>query len=237
MSNTYFQFKQFKIEQDQCAMKVCTDSCLFGAWIPVSENCNTILDIGTGTGLLSLMLAQRVPSSFIDSVEINKQAFLQALNNIKNSPFSHQIRLFHSDIMEYSFDRKYNLIVCNPPFYERQMHSEIPEESTAKHATDLTIAQLFKIVKEALSENGKFALLLPYYRKHEVLDLAEKFKLFPESTISIKSSDKHNFFRFAVLFSQQKQNHQSDEILSIRKDDNSYSKNFIDYLSPFYLNL
>ncbi|MBK6276532.1 MAG: methyltransferase domain-containing protein [Saprospirales bacterium] len=101
MSNTYFQFKQFKIEQDKCAMKVCTDSCLFGAWLHVEENVKTILDIGCGTGLLTLMLAQKSAAK-IDAVEIDASAYLQAKQNIESSIFSNNISIFNEDILQFS---------------------------------------------------------------------------------------------------------------------------------------
>src|SRR5262245_3491214 len=130
MANNYFQFKQFTIHQDRCAMKVTTDSCLFGAWVASRESAarsspgtrRRILDIGGGTGLLALMLAQRT-NAFIDSIEIDKDAFQQAEENVKASPWSDRISLYHGDAREFSFQHKYQTIICNPPFYEKELKS------------------------------------------------------------------------------------------------------------------
>ena len=143
MSNTYFQFKQFKIEQDKCAMKVCTDSCLFGAWLHVEENVKTILDIGCGTGLLSLMLAQKSAAK-IDAVEIDASAYLQAKQNIESSIFSNNISIFNEDILQFSAHEKYDFIVCNPPFYENEKVSETHGEKLAKHSLKLTLENLIQ---------------------------------------------------------------------------------------------
>src|SRR5262245_25570320 len=121
MSNTFFQFKQFRIEQDKCAMKVSTDACIQGAWTPIEENVRNVLDIGTGTGLLSLMLAQRKPGIRIEAIEIEEQAYKQAAENVAYSPWAEQIHVIPGDVRNDSLNRKFDLIVCNPPFFQNSL--------------------------------------------------------------------------------------------------------------------
>jgi tRNA1Val (adenine37-N6)-methyltransferase len=217
-------------------MKVCTDSCLFGAWIPVAETCTSILDIGTGTGLLSLMLAQRTKAA-IDAVEIDEPAFLQAGENISNSVFSNSIHLYHQDIFNFSPGKQYDLIVCNPPFYEKQLQSGLLNERKAKHDSHFTLKALFSSIQKLISSGGKAALLLPYYRKDEVLKLAEAFGFFPECTLSVRQTPSHDFFRFAVLFSQHNDSELKEMSLSVKNSDNAYSAESTQLLMPFYLYL
>src|SRR5437763_1278410 len=115
MSQSYFQFKQFTIHQDHCAMKVSTSACIQGAWTPIPDNAGSALDVGTGTGLLSLMLAQRAPQLSIDSIEIDAIAAAQANENVHQSPFADHIHLMQCDAKEYNPEKKYDLIICNPP--------------------------------------------------------------------------------------------------------------------------
>ena len=165
--NTFFQFKKFIIHQDKCAMKVCTDACLFGAYVANkleadNFNLNKILDIGAGTGLLSLMLAQKCYEK-IDAIELDENAFLQARKNIENSPFRNQIEILNVDILTFSANEKYDLIICNPPFFENQLKSDTAERNAAMHATTLSLLQLVQVIKSNLTLAGKAYLLLPYY--------------------------------------------------------------------------
>ena len=137
MSNTYFQFKQFTIHQDKCAMKVCTDACMLGAWTAGKlggSGINNILDIGCGTGLLSLMLSQKINAS-IDAVEIDADAAKQAGENISASPWAANIRVIHTSLQEFMPKKKYDLIICNPPFYENDLRSEHENKNVDRKRT------------------------------------------------------------------------------------------------------
>jgi len=127
MANTYFQFKQFTVQQDKCAMKVTTDSCLFGSLSPTlseGEGVLNVLDIGTGTGLLSLMFAQKKQNALIEAIEIDKDAFEQAKENIAASPWSYRINIIHADARNYPFPQKYDVIISNPPFYQNVLNTD-----------------------------------------------------------------------------------------------------------------
>lgn len=234
MSNHYFQFKQFKIEQEKCAMKVCTDSCLFGAWIEVDNTVKTILDIGTGTGLLSLMLAQK-SEAHIHGIEIDENAFLQTCENFTNSVWNERLTAYHGDVKAFNFSETFDFIVCNPPFYENEMDSRMHEEKIAKHSLHLTLPYLMTAMEHLLSEDGKFAILLPYYRKDEFEKLAAVHHYFPEKTIIVKQTPAHDFFRYAGIFSKIKHDNIHHEAISIKTKNNKYTEEATSLLSPYYL--
>ena len=236
MPNHYFQFKQFKVEQDKCAMKVCTDSCLFGAWITIHENVKYILDIGTGTGLLSLMMAQK-NNAEITGIEIDENAYQQTMLNFNNSAWKDRLHALSGDIRNFSFARKFDFIICNPPFYENELESKQKEEKIAKHSLHLSFSELILSVKDLLAEDGKFAVLLPYYRKNEFEELAQQHQLYTEKTIFIKQTPAHNFFRYAALFSKSRKAGINPEEITIKLNDNNYSNEAIALLKPYYLYL
>jgi tRNA1Val (adenine37-N6)-methyltransferase len=170
MANTHFQFKQFIVHQDKAAMKVTTDSCLFGGWVAEElsaekDEGKNILDIGTGTGLLSLMLAQKT-SGDIDALEIDKEAYEQAIANVSSSPWKERIRVMLQDASSFLSKKKYNTIISNPPFYENELKSPDSKRNIAHHS-GLSLNHLLSVVKENLEERGTFYLLLPYKRIEE----------------------------------------------------------------------
>lgn len=165
MSNNYFEFKKFKVFQDRCAMKVGTDGTLLGAWACGGD---TILDIGTGTGLVALIMAQRFPSATVTAVEIDKSACIQASENFSSSPFSSRIIIVESSIQDFSmrFDgsmdnQKFDAIVCNPPYFVDSLNCPDAQRNIARHATTLDYSALFRSVSRLLSEQGIFSVVLP----------------------------------------------------------------------------
>ncbi len=160
MPNDYFQFKQFIIRQERTAMKVGTDGVLLGAWADI-ENASTILDIGTGTGLIALMAAQRNPEAVIDAIEIIPGACRQAQENIDNSPWANRITLYNLSIFDFYTEKTYDRIVCNPPFFIGSTPAPNADRTTARHCNHFSHTELLKAVSNLLSENGKFCLILP----------------------------------------------------------------------------
>lgn len=217
-------------------MKVCTDSCLFGAWISIPENTKNILDIGTGTGLLSLMLSQRFLAT-VDAVEIDKTTANQAFDNIQNSPWKNNINVINADIKNFITPKKYNLIICNPPFYENEFLSKNIKEKTAKHAITLNLAELLQNIHKHLHPNGAFAILLPYKRKDEFNQLAETYGYFPYKTLTVQQTPLHQQFRYMAMFSTQKHLQQTMETIAIKEKNDTYSDAFTTLLSPYYLHL
>ena len=201
MPNNYFQFKQFLIQQDKCAMKVCTDACLFGACLPNLlrwKSKNTVaLDIGTGTGLLALMFAQKNLHAIIDAVEIDEAAAKQAKENFDNSPWKERLNVYNNSIQQFanSTQKKYEVIICNPPFYENDLKSENQKRNLALHSDALFLEELISVVDLLLTDNGSFFVLLPFHRTKYFEALLLKNKLHVKEKVFIKQTPKHNYFR------------------------------------------
>lgn len=240
VSNSFFKFKQFIIHQCKCAMKVTTDGCLFGAWsagIVRSQNSEvrSILDIGAGTGLLSLMLAQQSNAS-IDTVEIDNAAAVQTKENVQHSPFADRITVFNADVLDFSFSKKYDVIISNPPFYENELKSDRADRNIAHHNDGLLLNDLLQLIKGNLHPDGKFLLLLPYKRKEEVEKVIANAQLAIIHTTFVRQSVTHNYFRMMIYGGHVVTNPIIDEI-SICKNDNSYTDEFAELLKPYYLML
>lgn len=236
MANQFFQFKQFRIDQEKCGMKVCTDSCLFGAWISVPSTAKTILDIGTGTGLLSLMLAQKTNAN-ITGIEIDNGAFEQTSANFKNSSWSKKLTVVQGDVRTYPFNEKFDFIVCNPPFFKDKIISFSQAEKIAKHSTHLSLEELFASIDRLLNENGKCALLFPFFRKQEIEQLAIHYHFEIAQTFYFKQTPSHDYFRYAVLLSKEKTVDINHLTCSIKNADDSYSDTAVALLQPYYLYL
>ncbi len=172
MPNPQFAFKQFRVQQDRCALKVGTDGVVLGAWANVEE-AKRILDIGTGTGLLALMAAQRAPGARIDAVEIDEAAAEQAAENVAASPWADRVRVHRMDVRRMRASEPYDRILCNPPFYAGEMDAADARTGVAKHSGELTFEQLIEAVRTLLAEDGRFACIIPLNREAELLELAE----------------------------------------------------------------
>src|ERR1700734_3286365 len=154
MPNSYFQFKQFTIYQDRCAMKVCTDACILGAWFgDKAPAYSSVLDIGSGTGLLMLMLAQKHKGE-LRGIEIDLDAFHQLKDNIDKSPWRHLIKVYPGDIRSFSFPEKFDFTSSNPPFFENDLPASSPTANLARHSKELTLSDLLEAIDTNLSHNG-----------------------------------------------------------------------------------
>ena len=238
--NTWFQFKQFTIHQKKCAMKVCTDACLFGAWVAkkLEENkikANNILDIGCGTGLLSLMIAQKSTAQ-IDAVEIDRDAFEQAEENIRLSMWNERINIHYKSVTNFKSSKKYELIICNPPFYENHLKSNNDQRNQAMHSNTLSYLELAIAVKNNLAENGFAAILLPYFSIKKFEEILLTQQLFINEKLIVCHSPIHSFFRCMLLISES-ENKFSENLLLIKNIDKEYSKEFIELIKDYYLNI
>ncbi|MDZ7936081.1 MAG: methyltransferase [Emticicia sp.] len=234
MPKNSFTFKQFTINQDRCAMKVCTDACILGASTEV-ENVNRILDIGTGTGLLSLMLAQRTNAQ-IEAVEIDKDAYSQAVMNIKESVFSEKIKIFHQRIQEFNPTAKYDLIISNPPFYQQSLKSSDAKTNKALHAVELSFDDLIDSVLRLLSLGGRFVVLLPPFEIEKLIQIAQKKGLYLSKKMSISHDESKPVFRVIATFLTQKVYNLEEKSLIIHNEDGkTYSNEFRDLLKDYYL--
>ncbi len=236
MGNSYFSFKQFTVNQDNCAMKVTTDACLFGAWANSKiQSAETLLDIGSGTGLLSLMLSQNRPIK-IDAIEIESSCYGQLCQNIQSSSFSSTINAIHGDIKDWETDTRYQVVISNPPFYEKQLRSDQAGVNLARHSDGLTLESLFTHAKRLMNSDGFFYVLMPFYRKAECMDMASRFQLFPVSIADVKQSPFHDPFRVMIQFYTTKSDTEIETII-IKKNASEYSDTFKLLLEQYYLNL
>lgn len=192
-----------------------------------------ILDIGTGTGLLALMLAQK-SNAKIDAVEIEKNAFEQALENFAASPWKNRLTAVHSDINQFIPSEKYDLIISNPPFFENDLKSAAHPKNLAKHHDGLLLKDLLPTIENLLAKEGKFALLMPFHRTKECIRLAEKNGSFILEELLVKQSPTHDYFRAMLLFSKEQKDIKSGDIL-IRNEQGLYSDEFGELLEEYYL--
>lgn len=167
MKGSNFTFKQFVVAQQGCAMKVGTDGVLLGAWAEqdrelATESLPRILDIGTGTGLIALMMAQRFPEATVDAIDLDPSACQQATANAEASPFAGRIRVVQTAVQAFTAEEKYDSIVSNPPFFTNGQRSDEQSRALARHADTLPYAALFKSVGELLAEDGRFSAIIPY---------------------------------------------------------------------------
>jgi tRNA1Val (adenine37-N6)-methyltransferase len=221
-------------------MKVCTDACLFGAILAEKiyrqkNNLINLLDIGTGTGLLSLQVVQKNSLS-IDAVEIDKDSFEQAQQNFSNSPWSEKLRIYNTDILDFVTDKKYDCIISNPPFYEGDLKSDNSKKNAAKHDSTLKLEQLLKVIEENLSPIGYFAMLLPYQRVDYFITLAAEFNYKVQEQWMIRPTDAHPFFRGILIFSLATTEVVTKQI-SIKDSTGNYTAEFVDLLKDYYLQL
>ena len=237
MANNYFQFKEFIVQQEACAMKVTTDACLFGGWtakILSEQNPASVLDIGTGTGLLSLMLAQQSKAT-IQAVEIDHNAANQAKENFLASPWKDRLKVVYSAIQDFKPTEQLDCIVTNPPFFENDLNSPDSKRNMALHSTKLDLETLVSCINSLLSAEGCFSILLPYHRTESFVLLAQEFSLIKK--VLVKQTAQHNYFRSMLLFSRKKNEKVITEEIIIKDDNQAYSAAFQQLLSQYYLYL
>jgi tRNA1Val (adenine37-N6)-methyltransferase len=225
-------------------MKVTTDACLFGAWVAKEvgsqqSTVDCVLDIGTGTGLLALMVAQKNEAVLIDAVEIDKEAADQANENAALSPWKERLNVINKDVKCFSFRHKYDLIISNPPFYENEIRSATDSKNVAHHSENLTLEELLLIIKSHLASRGSFFLLLPYKRNEEVKRVFKDHQLHISKILLVKQSVKHDYFRIML---KGKRNHKPGhetiiEEMSILDYQQRYSPEFLSLLKDYYLHL
>ena len=237
MSGTHFAFKQFTINQDRCAMKVGTDAVLLGAWV-VPNGSKAILDIGTGTGIIALMLAQKT-DAFIDAIDIDEEAVHQATQNISGSKFADKIQVSLSSFQEYAKStlKKFNLIVTNPPYFEQSLKSSDEQRSQARHAYVLPFEELLDGVIKILDPKGKFCLILPKLEAERFRVLAEKKGLHLSKLLRVKSradkdTDKRHLMQFEFVPTEF-----SEKTLVIERDQrHHYTDEYKEFTKDYYVN-
>ena len=230
-----FRFKQFEIFQDNTAMKVGTDGVLLGAWSTL-YNGNRILDIGTGTGLISLMLAQRFSSAEIDAIELDKDAFDQATENFLNSKFSDRINVYHTALQDFDDQVKYDLIVSNPPFFIVNDRVDMDARKQARQQETLTFEDLLLKTSELLKQEGKAVFIIPFDLENHFITIAKNEKLFPTKILNIKGNDSASFKRSIIELSFDEIEIIKSELI-IEIDRHQYTEDYINLTKEFYLKM
>ena len=237
MPNSAFAFKQFNVKQDKCAMKVGTDAVLLGSWIQPNGSIH-ILDIGTGTGVIALMLAQKTNASIV-GIDIDVSATQQAQENVDESKFKNSITLFNTSFQDYvkTTALKFQLIVSNPPFFEQSLKSSDEKRSNARHADVLPFDDLLDGVIKLLDAKGKFCLILPTLEAEKFRNMAQKKGLYLSKLLRVKSrvdkdTDKRHLMQFEFTPTEF-----SEETISIEEDErHSYTQAYKELTKAYYIN-
>ena len=232
MPNSFFHFKSFSIRAQEKGLRVTTDACLLGA-IADASNKTQLLDIGTGTGVVAMFMAQRFPLILIDAIDIEETIVEQALINIQNSPFKEQITLHTADILSWEPQRLYDTIVCNPPYFKNHLEKAASEKNTAIHANRMDHRLLIKKVSQILKEDGKFFVILPPYEMTQLIDMANENHLYAFMKTSIfNQPGKH--YRDIVCFSHHKGNEIHSQLV-LNDDNGKRTEAFSRLMHDFYL--
>ncbi len=236
--NKIFKFKQFEIEQIQSAMKVNTDGILLGSWAQL-ENATHALDIGTGTGLIALMLAQRSENLSVDAIEIDSPSYKEAHLNVMNSKFSDRVSVFHESIQNYSkiCTKQYDLIVSNPPFFTGGTMSINENKANVRHTVKLSHIDLLNSVKKLLSQNGFFDIILPYVEGMRFIEIAQHYNLYPHQIVEVKSRSEKPIERCLIRLGFMKISNikTSTLVLSQSPKANDFSAEFVEWVKDFYI--
>lgn len=231
-----FQFKQFIIHQDRCAMKVTETACIQGAWAPLSNQVKRVLDIGSGTGLLSLMLAQRYPTIEIHAVELDEAGFQQGQENIAASAFASRIQAWHGDIREFETETLFDFIISNPPFFEQQLKSPNPNKNLAWHSDQLNLTELLHAVSRLVAPHGKACILYPWNRWDHFNQACIEQGLLVERVLFIQHSAKHPTTHFIAIIGKENASELFAETLIV-KQDQQYTAAMQQWMRDFYLKL
>lgn len=219
-------------------MKVCTDACILGAWFAEKiPHHGTILDIGSGTGLLMMMLAQK-SKAYIHGIELNISCFKQLKENICQNNWKERLRIFPGDVRSYIFPDKYDFIITNPPFFENDLLSQSEGENLAKHCKELTLQELIAVIDRHLYNPGAFGILLPFDRWEYFNNLSEESHFYLREKLFVRHSTDHNFSRAILHYSRHKENYiPAFEISIYQKENAAYTKEFTELLKDYYLYL
>jgi tRNA1Val (adenine37-N6)-methyltransferase len=234
-----FNFKQFSIEQDRCAMKIGTDGVLLGAWTPLINNPISILDIGTGTGIIALMLSQKCSAQQIDALEIDEEAYEQAVDNFENSPWSDRLFCFHAGLDEFveEPEDEYDLIVSNPPFYTEDYKTENDQRDLARFADAMPFEDLVEAADLLLSENGILAVIIPYKEEDNFFALANEYELYPIKITRVKGTPNAEIKRSLLAFSRNENVSVLTDELIIETARHVYTPEYIELTKDFYLKM
>jgi len=234
-----FRFKQFEIQQDQCPMKVGTDGVLLGAWAGV-DGVKTALDIGTGTGLIAIMLAQRAPEAAVHGVDIDETSCRQAAANMEAAPWSKNLKVFNQAVQEFAeqHPQSYDLIVSNPPFFTGGTFSHYQDRHSVRHTTKLPHSDLLRAVRDLLKANGRFALVLPYIEGLRFQELAEGYNFYCNRLTEVLPKPGRPIERLLMEFSQKQLEREVDTLTIAQAGKKQvWTEQYVALTGDFYLKM
>jgi len=233
-----FQFKEFTIHQDKTAMKVGTDGVLLGAWVDLSTQPESVLDIGTGTGLIALQLAQRSNCELIDALEIEPNAYEQAVENFENSNWGDRLFCYHASLQEFvkEMEEPFDMIISNPPFYTDTFKDVEDKRATARHTKTLSFLELVSATAKLLSPNGTCAFIIPFHVEGSFLEIAKKVKLYPNRITRVKGNLHAAFKRSLIQLNFSNEPLKTDN-LTIETERHVYTEMYKDLVKDFYLKM
>ena len=244
MSQQPFQFKKFKVHQDRCAMKVGTDGVLLGAWSSIEHEPKSILDIGAGTGVVALQLAQRSSASTIDAIEIDDQAHEQCTHNFEHSDWADRLFCYHASVQEFAseMEHKYDLIVSNPPFFkapksiDAQTQNTSQERAVARFTDTLPFKHLVVCAAHLLSQNGVFCTILPHKEADSFIEIAAQNKLFISKICTIRGIKTSKIKRCMLAFSLHQSKPKTQELI-IEVSRHNYTQEYKNLVRDFYVKM
>lgn len=236
-----FRFKEFTIHQDKSAMKIGTDAVLLGAWCSINHYPDTVLDVGSGTGIIGLMLAQRTNAMTVDAVEIDEAAYEQTVENFEQSDWGDRLFCYNASFQEFAQELSeeedvYELIVANPPFYTDTYETENDSRNKARFTSSLSFQDLLIGVKSILAENGLFSVIIPCKEEANFVALAEEIGLFLNRVCRVKGNEKSEIVRSLLEFSFITKDIQEEQLV-IEKERHQYTDAYIDLTKDFYLKM
>jgi tRNA1Val (adenine37-N6)-methyltransferase len=232
-----FQFKQFSVAQSKAAMKIGTDAVLLGAWTPLQTQPFAVLDIGAGTGILGLMLAQRCDAEQIDAIEVDDDAFEECVLNFENSPWADRLYCYHADLQEFvdeMEDEAYDLIIANPPFYAENQYSPTDSRTKARFQTSLPFDHLLESVSVLLADEGVFSVIIPFKEESHFIKLAADFGIYPFQITQVRGNVETELIRSLIAFSRTEKICKKD-ILAIEISRHNYTEAYKTLTQDFYL--
>ena len=230
----YFDFKHFRVYHDRCANKVGTDGVLLGAWCDVADD-KRLLDVGTGSGIIALMLAQRNEKASITGIEYNKDAAEQAKENVNSSPYSARIEIVNADFNEWCTEQTFDHIVSNPPYFEEDVLSSDEARSSARHTTSLTFADLIKKSKALLTDNGKISLVLPHQQLNRIKGICALERMHLLRQTDIITTEGKLPKRCLLTFSKQRGEDLKHDTLQLQEKDGQRTATYTELTKDFYL--
>lgn len=239
-----FQFKQFTVAQDRCAMKIGTDGVLLGAWVSIKGNPYSILDIGAGTGIIALQLAQRSKAEMIDAIEIDENAYEQCVDNFENSPWGDRLFCYHAALDEFveEIDDKYDLIISNPPFYSEDYKTPDESRDMARFNDALPFDELIESASQLLSDEGIFAVIIPRKEEDNFIKMASEVNLFPNRVCRVRGTETSRHGgqaeekRSMLEFSFEKISPKMEN-LTIETSRHNYTEDYKNLVQDFYLKM